>query len=462
MTLEFQKELFRFVLQDKKEGSKHIKLLDPSIFSQSEYQVLFDLAQKYFEKYKVLPSKTSFLEFFDKSSKTLDLEKRILDRLDKSIRELYVPFNLDLGIVKETIIEFAQYQKTKELFTKYASKLSEGQSTFKEIQKEMNKIMSIGAQELASAVVHGGSLLEEDPPNLIQTVHPCYIHGVNRLTAAGGFHSPQLIVLMAPPKGFKTGNLLKMAIEYAKSGLKCYYVDLENGVGSIRQRAKQAFLECTREELYETEIRKTYRELRGRIKLFGGDLITDYYPSYSKTVLDVESELEKLRDEKGWIPDAIFWDYPDLLEPTDRNIKEKRLKPTAVYSDIIKLNVRWGTFSMALSQVNRAALDKEVFTMQDFAEDFGKAATAHAAFALCATEVEQMGHLQRWVPVMQREGQRYLGHNFAITEVMEDVMSVREVSIEYADKKLKELPQPQPKVKGKKRRHYPDKDVDDN
>jgi hypothetical protein len=55
-----------------------------------------------------------------------------------------------------------------------------------------------------------------------------------------------------------------------------------------------------------------------------------------------------------------------------------------------------------------------------------------------------------------------LGHNFAITEVMEDVMSVREVSIEYADKKLKELPQPQPKVKGKKRRHYPDKDVDDN
>lgn len=462
MTLEFQKELFKFILQDKKEGSKHIKLLEPSIFSQSEYQVLFDLAKKYFEKYKVLPSKASFLEFFDRSSKTLDLEKRILERLDKAIRELYVPFDLDSGIVKETIIEFAQYQKTKELFTKYASKLSEGQNVFKEIQKEMNKIMSIGAEDnVMNSIVRGGSILEDAPPSVKKIVRPCYLKGVNRTTSAGGFYTPQLIILMAAPKGFKTGNLIKMAIEYVKTGLKVYYVDMENGVDSIRHRGIQAFLECTRQDLEETETLKAYRGLREQIKLFGGDLIHDYYPSKGKSVLDVEAELDKLRDEHGWEPDMIFWDYPDLMKPVDPNIKDHRLKPTAVYEDIIKLNVRKNVISFGLSQVNRAALEKEVFTIADFAEDFGKAATAHAAFAICATPREKMAHLARIVPVMQREGQEYDGENFTIVEIDHATMSVTPVTLEYATEKLKGIPQPTTKTKGK-RRNYPDKDVDDN
>lgn len=460
MTLEFQKELFRFILQNQDEGKKSIKLLEPSIFSKSEYVVLFGLAQKYYEKYKTLPARASFLEYFARASKGLDIKKDTVTNLEKMIRELYIPYNIDLGLVKETIIEFAQYQRTKKLFAEYASKLSEGQASFKEIQKEMNKIVALGEETAASAIVEGGSILEDDPPNLIPEVYPCYIRGLNKLTAAGGFHTPQLVVLMAAPKGFKTGNLLKLAIEYAKSGLECYYVDLENGVGSIRQRMKQALLECELEELYTPENRKIYRELRKRIKVFGGDLQTDYYPSYSKTVLDVEDQLAKLKTEKGFCPKMIFWDYPDLLEPVDKSIKEKRLKPTAVYSDIIKLNVRLGTTSFALSQVNRAALEKEVFTIQDFAEDFGKAATAHAAFALCATEREQKARIQRIVPVMQRAGQRFLGSNFALTEVLEEIMSVREVSLEYADQKLAAFPPSEPKTKKRKAR-YEDRNVND-
>lgn len=459
MTLEFQKELFRFILQDK-EGRKHIQLLDASIFSSGEHQVLFDLATKYFQKYKVLPSRVSFLEHLNRSAKGLDIKPEVYKKLENGVRDLYIPYDADAGLVRESIIEFARYQRTKKMFTEFAAKLAGGQEVFKDIQKEMNKIMAIGGDESQASIVHGGSLLEDAPPSVEKIVHPCYLKAVNRMTAAGGFHSPQLVILMAAPKGFKTGNLIKMAIEYVKSGLKIYYVDMENGVDSIRNRGVQAFMECTREELSDPKNKSIYREMRGRIKTFGGDLIHDYYPSYSKTVLDVELELEALA-EKGWIPDAIFWDYPDLMEPVDKSIKEKRLKPTAVYSDIIKLNVRRNTFSVGLSQVNRAALEKEVFTMQDFAEDFGKASTAHAAFAICATEWEQMAHIARIVPVMQREGQRYNGENFATVEIQEEIMSIREVSLEYATAKVEAIPKPEKKTKKQRNRRY-EKDVDDN
>lgn len=102
----------------------------------------------------------------------------------------------------------------------------------------------------------------------------------------------------------------------------------------------------------------------------------------------MNTELERLRDERGWVPDVILWDYPDLFEPTDKSIKDKRLKIQAVYFEIINLNHKWGCFSMGLSQISRNAVNKAVINMKDFAEDFGKAANCHAAFAICRTEEE--------------------------------------------------------------------------
>ena len=130
----------------------------------------------------------------------------------------------------------------------------------------------------------------------------------------------------------------------------------------------------------------------------------DFYPPKVKSIADVEAELEYLRDEYNWIPNMICYDYLDLMKPINPKVTDKRLAIQEVYFDAIRLNKKWGTFAITMSQVTRDAVNKKTLSMKDFAEDFGKAANAHAAFALCQDEEEEKLNITRIVPVMQREG----------------------------------------------------------
>jgi len=152
-----------------------------------------------------------------------------------------------------------------------------------------------------------------------------------------------------------------------------------------------------------------------------------------------------LKDEHGWIPDIICWDYPDLMVPIDRTVREKRLKIQAVYHDIIRLNNEWGVFSMGLSQVNKDAVNKEVIDMTGFAEDFGKAANCHAAFALCATPVEQAAGIRRILPVVQREGVAYNRKNYCVVKLDEAKMKLDEITIEEGLKLVSKVQMPEKK-----------------
>lgn len=434
MTEDFQTEIFRFVLQSK-EGRKYFKMLNKDLFSNKAHTFLFDLVYHYYQKYDRLPSKVNLTEYFFDQIKGQDVKKEVIKDFEKEIRSLYIPHQEDIEHIRDKIVDFAKSVSMAKLFEDYAGKLDDP-TVYERIQKEVNKISKLGIDE-DTEKTRGVSILEDDEFTEEKEVTPTYLEGLNKLTAAGGFYTPQLIILMAAPKGFKTGNLIKLGAEWVKMSKKVYYVDCENGLKPIRNRFKQAFLECTLQELQEPEMKRIYREMRKRIKVLGGDMRNGFYPAYSKSVLDVEIELEFLKDEYGWVPDIILWDYPDLMEPIDKTIKDKRLKIQAVYFDIIKLNNKLNVFSVGLSQVNRAAVGKAVIDMKAFAEDFGKAANAHAAFAICRTPEEEEAGIARIIPVVQREGVQYKGSNQCTVEIHEEKMLIVEIDLDKAGKNIK-------------------------
>jgi len=260
------------------------------------------------------------------------------------------------------------------------------------------------------------------------------------MTAAGGFYPPQLIIFMGAPKSFKTGTLLSVAIELVRDGKKVYYVDAENGQRSIYNRFRQGVLDCELRDVDSPENVALYDQMISRWKTMGGDFAFNFYPGHSFCADDVEADLDTLKDEHGWEPDVICWDYPDIQLPNDKDkAKDKRIGIQHVYFDIIRVNERRSTFSIALSQVGKAAVNKVIIDMKDFAEDFGKAANAHAAFAICRTETEMRRGLARIVPVVQREGVQYNGSNMCMVRINEARMQVVELSPEEAKAELEEL-----------------------
>jgi hypothetical protein len=154
----------------------------------------------------------------------------------------------------------------------------------------------------------------------------------------------------------------------------------------------------------------------------------------------VWARLAQLRLETGFIPDMIVWDSIDHFVPTliEDKKKDERLKIKAVFFEVIAINKKCKCFSLAPSQVNRAAVDKKVFSMKDFSEDFGKAANCHAAFALCRTPEEVEAGIGRIVVVVQRRGERYKPNSVCVVEIDENIGSVKEISLEDAMDRLGE------------------------
>ena len=358
-----------------------------------------------------------------------DIGKDIKDKIVETIREAYEPFKGNGDFIREVIIEQYQMKLMKKVFTENVLDLKKGDSdVIKKVFLEVQKIKKLGEHDDEEQNKGRFALAEfKKGERSVIDATPTYLKSLNKMTATRGFYSPQFIILMGPPKSFKTGLALNLATNLVRDGERVYYVDCENGEDRILDRFYQCMMEATWEEYNSGDIDDMLEEMVERFKALGGDFRSDFYPAHQKSTQDVEEALEKLKLEHGWTPSVIVWDYADLMKPEDYTIKEKRLKIQAVYHDIIRLHKRWGIWGISPSQVNKDAVNKTVIDMTAFAEDFGKAANAHAAFAICGTEDERKAHVRRIVPVMQRDGVDQSSNDCCFVRMDAARMSIKEI-----------------------------------
>lgn len=456
MKLEFQQDLLKFLVQNK-EAKRYIEVLEEDVFDLDTHYTVFGLLKSFVKKYRSQPTLGNFLEYFDRELKQQTKKNGenfddIYRDIEETIREAFYPITANVEQIREVILEEYQIKLLKDLFVQEAGNLKTANSeTVSEIYRKIAKIKNIGESDMDEEQNKGIFALQEFTTSRKSMVSgtPTYLRALNRMTSTGGFYAPQLIILMGAPKSFKTGTLINIAMNLVRDGKKVYYVDCENGESRILDKFYQSMLRATWQEYTSGELDETLEEMVRRFKVMGGDFISDFYPAQTKTVADVEERLKEIEQETGWKPDVIMWDYPDLLEPTNFKIIEKRLKIQAIYFDIIRLHKRRDIWGMGLSQVNKDAVDKPVIDMKGFAEDFGKAANCHAAFALCRTPEEKEVGLMRIVPVVQRDGVAQHSHNACYTEVKEGSMSVVEVEKDYAAALLKTVEKPAKKVLNK-------------
>lgn len=452
MKLEFQEDLLKFLVQNK-EAKKYIEVLEEDVFDLDTHYTVFGLLKSFVKKYRSQPNLGNLLEYFDRElrakAKNGDSFEDIYNDIEQTIREAFYPISANIEQIREVVLEEYQIKLLKTMFVEEAGNLKTATSdTVNEIYRKIAKIKSIGDNDLEDEQNKGIFALQEFTTSRKTMVvgTPTYLRSLNRMTSTGGFYAPQLIIFMGAPKSFKTGTLINLAVNLVRDGKKVYYVDCENGEGRILDKFYQAMLQANWQEYSSGDLDEILEEMVGRFKNMGGDFISDFYPAQTKTVADVEERLKEIEQETGWIPDVICWDYPDLLEPINFKITEKRLKIQAIYFDIIRLQKRRNIFGLGLTQVNKDAVDKPVIDMKGFAEDFGKAANCHAAFALCRTQEEKEVGLMRIVPVVQRDGVPQHSHSACYTKVTEGKMAVVEIDRDHAQQLLQTVKRPEKKV----------------
>ena len=427
MTTDFQKNLLTYLLQTP-ESSQFFPLLDSALFDLAITKIAFDILSSYYKQYGRLPTASIAEQLLQQElTDTAELPEGLTEQLTGLFQDFRKGLTADdTQFVRDNFVKLVQEKRSEEYIMKYGDdKMSLDQLTSKlgqlSLMDKQAETLSMSNLLIQDRVHHNDDQIDGAPT---------FLHDLNRMTSARGFYSPQLIIFMSGPKHFKTGVIIKLAVEYARDGYNVYYADGENGLRSIRNRSKMAIMECTLRELYDADVAPEINiTLENFHKYMGGDLFIDYYPAGTASVGDVRNRLRHIKESRGWSPDIIVWDPIDSFLPTDINDQRKdvRHQIQKVYHEAIALNNELGTFAFGPSQVNKAAVSKKVFDIRDLSEDFGKAANAHGIFAICATPDELEQGIRRILPVAQREGEKYTGHNQCVVKVDESRMIVKEV-----------------------------------
>jgi hypothetical protein len=412
MRADFQDEILRFILQTK-EGKKYAAHLEKELWDDPLKQTVFELYAGYVKQFNGVPSKVTLMEFFDRELKKKKGEKisaEVYREFERQVYKMYEPFEEDAGLIRKSIREFAQRKMLKLTIRENVDKIKDGDDEY--INSLVKQFVSIGQLK---------DKLDEEPQDnrsgrliagfegIKKSAHiqvwPTFLTALNDMTSDGGFFAPQLVLLMGGPK-------------------------------AIKRRFYQAMLHVTKHDMQdpaqEVVLARMVKKFMGR----NGDIEVGMFAS--KTLDDVDAELEYLRDEYNWTPQIIIYDYLKKFKSTNPKITDARLIIQDVFNDAKRLNVKWKTLAISVAKVKQQAVEKEVIKQTDIGDDFEQIYNCDAAFALCRTPEEMEAGIARIIPVAQREGEAYTGSQVCMIKIEPDRMKIEETTVKQITKTIKE------------------------
>ncbi len=400
MTLNFQKNILRYLFQYK---TSHWEVLSDELFDLVPDKAIFGILKSYILKYKNLPEKENFIQYITDLNQLTD---EAINLLKNQLEECLEPVS-DIVMIEEKLL----IEVKKKLFTKVLTEglkmASEGVTVedIETIHKKISGITSMRDQELDPGFYALKNL--NRPMKQSGTVYPTYLRGLNALTAVGGFHPPQTIIWLGGPKTFKTGFLIKFAVEYMKDGLDVFYADFENGKEAIHQRVKQCLLECKVGELklFDSELNQIKDKL---LDLTGsGDIFIQKYNKRLDHFAHIDKDIDRLMNE-GFNPKFLVADYVDIMGPPERGM-DKRIGIQANYAAGDTMMNKYNMFMFTVSKIKASAFGKDNYTPEDVAEDVEKVYNSHASFSIVRRPEDIDEGLAKISAMVQRQGASFSG-----------------------------------------------------
>lgn len=359
--------------------------LDPTYFGSKSLRIVADELFSHVDKHQKLPQQPTLTEAV--RERTSDSE---FPRVQKVVSRLYKEDVSDAHAVLDRLIEFGKQQAFVNATLTAADKLDRGD---RNIRSLFDQAALVGEDLLDIGVEY-----KNDPDRMEWYRDPAKQDadrirtGIPHLDAmmSGGLARGEMGVVLAPPKRGKTTTLINIAFG-ALSAVQRYNVahySLEMDQDKIARRYDDRLM-GDRVKFKKSDPDRYTEALQTRLRrVIRGRLFVKSYPTRTASVSKIRSHLSLL-SARGFRPDLIIVDYADIMK-AERRIGEMRHEQAGIYEDLRQLA---GEFEASLwtgSQASRGALEKEIITIDDFAEAFEKAAIVDAALAFCQTDDERI------------------------------------------------------------------------
>lgn len=362
--------------------------LDHTYFGSSGLRVIAETLFAHVDEHKALPQQPTLLEEIKENASDDDLK-----RIEKTLAGLYRQDLSDAKAVLLKLVDFGKQQAFVNATLDAAEKLDKGDRNLRPLFDKASLVgedlLDLGVNyrrdaESRFAWYRDPNKQQEDR---IRT-------GIPHLDAMldGGLSRGELGVVLAPPKRGKTTTLINIAFGALTSVARynVIHYSLEMDQDKVSRRYDDRLMGA-RVKFRKSDPDRYARMVEERLgKSIRGNLFVKNYATRTATVSKLRSHLSMLA-ARNFHPDLIIVDYADIMQ-AERRMGEMRHEQAGIYEDLRQLAGEFNCVIWTASQTGRGALEKDIVTIEDFAEAFEKAAIVDAAIGFCQSNDERMEH----------------------------------------------------------------------
>jgi replicative DNA helicase len=405
-TQDFQDSILACLIRYPEEFYAFGEIIKPEYFTGPAACELVFRLNEYRTQFNKLPNFSTLgnFAFHKKARVNIDQAKETLDYVEK----LSQVDTSDKEGILSMAIKFAKERAIYDAIRKIHAAQTEGKEDVDPV-KVMQEAMSVGADQNdpGLSLYHDSDRIIDMVTNRDYGVQTGYAE-FDRLWKFG-WAPGWLIVLLAPPKRFKTAMALNLAVNIAsKQDADVLYYACEISQELAGMRALTNITGWTQEQIFDSkEKAKLHAKAELRTKLWGNVWFKGF-PSKSTTISEIKAHARRTINTYGLKPRAIIIDYAETVRPDSVDKKAPDWRQQAdIYTQARALGAEFGCCVILPDRCNRETVGQQVPSMKSFQGAFEKAGIVDIAIGLCATTGEYKQDHIRYFVFLNRHGEAY-------------------------------------------------------
>jgi hypothetical protein len=406
-TSDFQDALFACLIRHPDEFWIYGEIVKPEYFTGAAAAELMFRYKEYVQKYKEYPTFTTLGNYAWHQLLPINAAraKEVLDYVAKLAK---IPTHSRKAIL-DLAIKFARERAVFEAIRKIHAAQVDGKGDSVDPVRLMQEALSVGVNfnDLGYSLYHDSSLIIDRSMSKDYGVLTGYAPFDNLWKT--GWCAGWLVVLLAPPKGYKSAMSINLAVNIARAqdaDVLYYACEISQELAALR--AICSLTGWTRDNFFEQPEKGKLLTKEVLKKELWGNIWFKGYPSKGVTISQIRAHAHSVIDLYGLKPRAIIIDYAETVRPdsVSRDLPDWR-QQADIYVQARALGSELGCCVIMPDRCNRETVGRAVPDAKSFQGSFEKAGIVDVAIGLCATEKEHIHNRIRYFVFLNRHGEQY-------------------------------------------------------
>jgi replicative DNA helicase len=401
---EFEKIFFKLSLAKP----KYLQAIKSGFYTSEEIDILSYLSNKFYAKFNEAPSKDQLALLVAHSKSKDKITESIMDMifqvdLDQydeewltSTAESWIKWRTFDGSLMDTI----EFIKTTQVTPENADGI---------IQKVKNLINERNALTFNSDLGLDFFNVDSHDQKDTDKVSSGY-NFLDRLLGGGYDKGGNLIVYAGEQNIGKSIFLANDAANFVKMGTNTVVITAEMAAHKFVKRIGSNLLTIPISDYADKA--KNKEHIKRRLEMVGdgftppGQLFIKQFPTSQATVLDIESYVSQIEEERQIKIGAVVVDYINILANyRNPNTENTYMKIKQIAEDLRAMGIRNNWLIVTATQITRSGYNSSDITMTDIAESAGLSHTADIMLGIIQDDLMK-ANLEYWLKILKiRDGE---------------------------------------------------------